>query len=64
LSGRERWVWCSLAFREKKLDKRGMLFDDGPVNRSQARRRAADRSKDEKELARLRQRVPRGRPGK
>jgi len=58
----EDWVWCSLACREKKLDKRGKLLDDWPVDWPRGWRRGVNRPEDERELEWLRRCVRRGTP--
>lgn len=58
----EGWPWCSLACREKKLDKRVRLLDDWPVDRPRDWRRVVNRPQDERELDWLRRCVRRGQP--
>jgi putative transposase len=58
----EDWVWCSLACREKKLDKGSVLLDGWPVEPPRGWCRTVNRPQDERELDWLRQCVRRGRP--
>ena len=55
-------MWCSLACREKNLDKRVTLLDDWPVDRPRGWCRTVNRPQDERELDWLRQCVHRGQP--
>ena len=58
----EDWPWCSLACREKKLEKAGVLLDDGPVDRPRGWKRTVNQPQNEQELVRVRDCVLRGRP--
>ncbi len=58
----EDWPWCSLACRERKLDKGVALLDDWPVDRPRGWRRRVNEPQSEKELDRLHACLRRGQP--
>jgi len=58
----EDWLWCSLACRERKLNKASLLLDGWPVDRPRGWRRTVQQPQNEQELKRVRDCVVRGRP--
>ena len=58
----EDWAWCSLACRERKLDKAKALLDDWPVERPARWRRLVNAAQSEEELDALRRCGRRGQP--